>query len=66
MSIVDKNIVISENPSSHKVKSFDELPVSTITVMVYSNIHFETERIFKSIPIFHINPPLTKKEETYR
>ena len=31
--------------------------------MVYSNIHFETERIFKSIPITHINPPLTKKKK---
>ena len=61
MSISDKSIVETSSPKI--IKSFNELPVSTITVMVYSNIHFETERIFKSIPITHINPPLTKKKK---
>jgi hypothetical protein len=44
-------------------KPFDELPVSTITVMVYSNIYFELNRIFESIPLTVINPPLTKKKK---
>ena len=44
-------------------KPFEELPTSTSTYIAYSNIDINLNNIFKSIPIFKIDPPLTKKKK---
>ena len=45
-----------------EIKKFEDLPVSTSTYMVYSNVEFNLSNIFKSIPVAKITPPLTKKK----
>jgi hypothetical protein len=42
---------------------FKDLPVSTATIMVYSNIIIDPNKLFCLIPITIINPPLTKKKK---
>jgi hypothetical protein len=44
---------------------FEDLPTSTSTIMIYSNIMFNHRQIFRKMPVFHIrDPPLTKKKKT--
>ena len=40
-----------------------DLPVSTATIMVYSNIIIDPNKLFCLIPITIINPPLTKRKK---
>lgn len=42
---------------------FENLPTSTATSMVYSNINLDLKAVFSGIPITHIVPPLTKKKK---
>lgn len=44
-------------------KTFDELGTSTKTVMVYSNVQFNFEKLFESLPITEVDVPLTKKKK---
>lgn len=45
------------------VKPFEELKISTSTVMVYTNLHFNMKHLFCTAPITYIDPPLTKKKK---
>jgi len=45
------------------VKDFKELKTSTSTIMIYTNVIFNTRAIFYSLPIYKIDPPLTKKQK---
>lgn len=49
--------------STYGLKPFEELQTSTSTVMVYSNITFNTREIFENIKITKIDIPLTKKQK---
>ena len=42
---------------------FEDLKISTETVMVYSNITFNFDKIFDGIQIIDIDPPLTSKKK---
>jgi hypothetical protein len=42
---------------------FDKLQTSTMTVMVYCNVQFDLEQIFRKIPITRVEVPLTKKQK---
>lgn len=42
---------------------FDNLSTSTMTVMIYSNLEFDLDVIFKTMPITDISVPLTKKQK---
>lgn len=49
---------------SHKAPDFDELKCSTKTIMVYSNLTFDLDAVFRGAIIHHIeNPPRTKKKK---
>lgn len=45
-------------------KQFKDLKVSTMTIMVYTNMEFDIEKLFKELPITEIDVPLTKKKKT--
>jgi len=60
--IRDKNDLKSKKLSLKKMdRSFDELKISTITVMVYSNIVFNYKEIYDNMVPTSIIPILTKK-----
>jgi hypothetical protein len=42
---------------------FEQLPVSTMTIMVYSNMNYDLKTFFKDIYVSDISPPLTKKHQ---
>lgn len=44
-------------------KSFDDLGISTKTVMVYGNIEFDIEKLYNEMPITIVDVPLTKKKK---
>ena len=46
-----------------EIVPFENLPISTITVMVYSNVSLNQKNIFCKSPIQFIDPPLTKKKK---
>lgn len=43
--------------------TFENLQTSTMTVMVYTNVDFDIDKIFRSMPITHVEVPLTKKQK---
>lgn len=45
------------------MKPFNELKISTSTVMVYTNLKFNMKNLFCTAPITYIDPPLTKKKK---
>jgi len=52
-----------KDASEYGLKPFEDLQTSTTTVMVYSNVIFNTRRIFENIKITKIDSPLTKKQK---
>lgn len=42
--------------------SFKDLRTSTLTMMVYSNIHVDLKKIYLSLPVYKTDVPLTKKK----
>lgn len=58
----NKNIQ-NQNIQNQKYKKFEELGISTQTIMVYSNIQFNIPVLFKKLPITHVSVPLTKKRK---
>ena len=53
----------SDTIDNFNIKPFEELPISTITTMVYCNISIDQNSMFCSIPITNIEIPLTKKKK---
>lgn len=45
-----------------EIKPYDELKVSTMTVVTYSNVAFDLRKIFENLPIAEVEVPLTKKK----
>lgn len=52
-----------EDVSKSMYSRFEDLKISTETVMVYSNVTFDFEEIFKGIKVIDIDPPLTSKKK---
>jgi hypothetical protein len=52
-----------EKKLDYNYKKFEDLKIYTSTVMVYSNVNFNQLQIFCNTPIFHLDPPLTKKKK---
>ncbi len=48
---------------SNGLRNFKDLKTSTATIMIYSNIIFDTAAIFESLAIHDIEVPLTKKQK---
>lgn len=42
---------------------FEELSVSTVTIMVYTNMAFHLQRIFAGLPVAYADSPLTRKQK---
>ncbi len=51
------------DPAQHGLTDFDDLKTTTATVMVYTNLTFNLNEIFKTLPINEIEVPLTKKQK---
>jgi TATA-box binding protein (TBP) (component of TFIID and TFIIIB) len=47
---------------SLNIENFDNLGISTRTIMAYSNIKMNLEFIFENFPVYDIDVPLTKKK----
>jgi len=45
------------------LKEFEELKTSTSTIMIYTNLIFDTKAIFSSLELCDIEVPLTKKQK---
>ncbi len=60
MSLIKKRNLTMKK---YGLPEFEELKTSTRTMMVYTNIHFDLEKIFKSVEITKVAVPLTKKKK---
>lgn len=49
--------------STKKIVPFEDLQTSTMTIMVYTNMDYFIDEIFKNIPITKVEIPLTKKQK---
>lgn len=44
--------------------NFDDIAISTITAMCYSNVLFDIERLYERLPVYEVkNPPMKKKKQ---
>jgi len=57
-----------ENKSEKEIRDqripFDQLPISTATMMAYSNINLSISDVFRNLDVADIEAPLTKKKKT--
>jgi len=44
-------------------QKFEDLKISTRTIMVYTNIHFDVKTLFANMPITYVEPRYTKKKK---
>jgi hypothetical protein len=49
--------------SKSRPPPFSDLKISTVTVMIYTNINFNTESVFVNLPIQSVDTPRSKKQK---
>ena len=52
---------MSKKPFPFKIPPFEDIKISTATIMAYANVEFNLERLFPNICLTAVDVPLTKK-----
>lgn len=52
-----------QRASKYGLKEFKDLSTSTSTIMIYTNVFYDTAKLFETLELTKINTPLTKKQK---